>query len=151
MMRPESIVFEITRAELQLDAIKAFYAACGYPGPTEPNDEVVLAKDDGVIVGVVRLVDEAGVRLLRGMYVGPGLQRRGIGSRMLERFEQLLDARRVDEAFLTCGPHLAEFYGRIGFRLAGPSITPPDFLVKRRDGYTSRYGAQVIMYRLCPA
>lgn len=150
MTSNDPITFEITRAEPQLGAIKAFYTSCGYAGPTEPDDEVVLAKDDGEIVGVVRLVDESGVRLLRGMHVGPDVQRRGIGSRMLARFEQLLDARRVDEAFLTCGPHLEEFYGRIGFRIAGPSVTPPEFLVKRRDGYTSRYGAQIIMYRLCP-
>ena len=116
------IVLEIARAEPELGAIRAFYASCGYTGPTEPDDEVVLAKDDGVIVGVVRLVDERGVRLLRGMYVGPDVQRRGIGSLMLARFEQLLDARRVDEAFLTCGPHLEGFYGRIGFRLAGMRI-----------------------------
>ncbi len=144
------ITIEITRAEAHLKPIKAFYAAEGYTGPTEPDDDVVLAKQDGEVVGVVRLVDEAGVQLLRGMYVGTDVQRQGIGSRMLAKFEQRLDSGRVDEAFLTCGPHLEGFYRQIGFRLAGPSVSPPDFLVRRRDGYTSRYGEQIIMYRLCP-
>lgn len=150
MVDPAEISIEITKAAPALAPLRDFYAACGYPGPTKPDDDVVLAKQDGKIVGAVRLVVEQGCHLLRGMYIDEALQRRGIGKRLLDRFERLLDARPASEAYLTCGPHLEEFYGRIGFRRAGPSVSPPAFLVTRRDGYSSRFGPQIIMYRIMP-
>jgi N-acetylglutamate synthase-like GNAT family acetyltransferase len=148
MAESPPITIEITTAGPRLEAIKAFYATCGYTGPTESKDDVILARTGDTLVGVVRLVQERAVHLLRGMYLRQDLQRHGIGSKMLKKFELLANTRRLEEIFLTCGPHLEGFYGQIGFHKAGPSIDPPSFLVQRSHGYSSRHGEQIIMYRL---
>jgi GNAT superfamily N-acetyltransferase len=84
------------------------------------------------------------------MYLRPDAQRQGIGSQMLAEFDRLLNAKRIRTVFLTCGPHLEAFYGQVGFRLAGEGDGIPEFLIARRNGYTSRYGEQIIMCRRSP-
>ncbi len=133
-------------ASTRMRAIKEFYRSCGYTGPTEPDDQVVLATEGKRIVGAVRLVQEKGVFLLRGMNVAKDRQRRGIGVAMLRAFKDLCAERARGVVFLTCGPHLENFYGRIGFKKAGAD-SAPQFLKDRRDGYASKFGPQIILLR----
>jgi aminoglycoside phosphotransferase (APT) family kinase protein len=81
------------------------------------------------------------------MYIHPAHHRRGIGTQMLASFDRLAEAKRLDEIFLTCGPHLEGFYGQIGFRNIVSEIQAPPFLVTRKAGYEKVYGPQLILCR----
>ena len=134
-------------AGVHLQAIKDFYRSCGYSGPTEPDDDVVLARLGQQIVGVVRLVKEDEHFLLRGMQVRADAQRRGLGRKMLAAFDRVARAKKIEAIFLTCGPHLEGFYGQIDFKTVKPGDFVPTPLATRRAGYKSKYGEQIIMCR----
>ena len=80
--------------------------------------------------------------LLRGMYVAPELQRRRIGSRLLDVFVHDLQG-----VACYCVPfaHLREFYGRAGFTSLSDEATP-SFLRDRLASYRAR-GLDVLVMR----
>ena len=70
----------------ELQAAQQFYELRGYGGAAiVPSDFVVLTKHNGEIVGVGRLCEEQDLLWLRGMQVKPAFQRRGVGTRILQR------------------------------------------------------------------
>lgn len=125
-----------------LPAVAELYREWGYRAAARPEDTLIVAEDNGALVGVVRLAREHGHVVLRGMRIQPAYQRSGLGTRMLELLVQHLQGNCY------CLPysHLLGFYARVGFR----EITPegaPSFLAERLATYRSE-GLQVaIMHR----
>ncbi|CAH0186003.1 hypothetical protein SRABI118_01370 [Massilia sp. Bi118] len=126
----------------ELARIRAFYEALGYGGGVRDTDLAFAATIDGRVVGAVRLCEEAGVIVLRGMHVDPACQRQGIGRALLARCVPWLDR---GEAFCLPYDHLVEFYGAAGFTPA-PSATLPPFLAERLEAYVLK-GQRVLAMR----
>ena len=118
------------------------YREWRYRGGVQPDDRLIVAEDDGRIVGVVRLTREHGHTMLRGMRVQPAYQRSGIGSRMLRLFEQQLN----DECLCVPFAHLLDFYGQIGFREISRDDAPA-FLAERARSYEAEGHKVAIMKR----
>ena len=127
----------------ELGAVAEFYCDTEYAGGILPSDRVVVATFEGRIVGVCRLARENGSLVLRGMRVGAGLRRHGIGAR-------LLDALRDVEEACYCVPHayLAHLYGKAGF-VTVPAAEIPAFLRVRAEQYRAK-GLNVVVMRREP-
>lgn len=95
------------------------------------NDVVIVALFEANLVGVVRIVNEHGIRVLRGMRIKPEFQRQGIGSKMLGEVRQVLAA---EECFAIAYAHLETFYRQIGFRKVDKKEAPA-FLHERIETY----------------
>ena len=111
--------------------VAAFYKTAGYGAKIAHTDVTLAAKCRGELVGVVRLCDEDGVIVLRGMQVAPAFQRQGVGRTLLEHCAPYLD-RNV--AYCLPYDHLVQFYGQAGFQPAATTGLPP-FLVQRLASY----------------
>jgi N-acetylglutamate synthase-like GNAT family acetyltransferase len=111
-----------------------FYAERRYGGGIRPEDAVLLAEREGELVGIVRLVTEEGVVVLRGMQVHARFQRQGIGERLLVTAAQELDGR---ECFCIPYAHLVGFYSGAGFHVIEPAKAPT-FLRLRLERYQNR-------------
>lgn len=120
-----------------------FLGTFGISRSIQPADRLFVARDGAEVVGAVRLADEDGVLVLRGMRIRADFQRRGLGSRLLDR---LSDA--IGEVDCWCIPYswLTAFYGRIGFALA-PGDKAPTFLAERQRAYAENGIDVVIMVR----
>jgi GNAT superfamily N-acetyltransferase len=117
-----------------LPAAQRFYDACGYGGAViQADDFVVLAWWDGVIVGVGRLCNDAGILCLRGMQVQANHRRCGIGSELLYRLGAQIGA---DTCYCLPYRHMVDFYARAGFELASDPM--PNILEHRLRGYLNR-------------
>lgn len=104
-----------------LPAVAELYREWNYRAKALPEDLLVVAEEEGRVVGVVRLAIEHGHHVLRGMRVQPSLQRSGVGTRMLKVFvEQLGD----HDCFAIPYVHLLGFYGQVGFSEIPPSDAP---------------------------
>ena len=95
---------------------------------------MLLAERDGELVGIVRLVAEENVVVLRGMQVHSRFQRQGIGKRLLATVAQELDGR---SCFCIPYAHLVGFYGGIGFHVI-ETAKAPTFLRLRLERYQNR-------------
>ena len=122
-----------------------FYAARQYGGGIRSQVTVLLAERDGELVGIVRLVPEQGVTLLRGMQVHPSVQRQGIGKQLLAAVAGVLGS---EACFCIPYAHLSDFYGAIGFVTIAPA-NGPSFLRSRLEGYQRRGDGKeyLLMYR----
>jgi N-acetylglutamate synthase-like GNAT family acetyltransferase len=108
----------------------------------DPANKILLAEVDGRIVGVLRLCEEHGALVLRGMQVHRTRQRRGIGT-------QLLDFAITDMArasFCLSFDHTVEFYRRAGFAPVPETELPP-FLRERVVRYRGKGDNVVPMCR----
>jgi N-acetylglutamate synthase-like GNAT family acetyltransferase len=123
-------------------AIGELYASLA-PNIRVDEEIQVIAENGGLAVGIVRLVDEEGHLVLRGMNVRPECQRQGIGKRMLVELQG-----HIDERDCYCLPfsHLEDFYGTIGFERIGKDQAP-DHLAKRLERYTAMGLDVIIMKR----
>lgn len=122
---------------------RAFYKRVGYVQPVTPDAKIVAALlPGGDIAGVVRLEEEDGVLVLRGMQVAPELQCAGVGVRMIKRLEEKIDGE------CWCMPHdwLAGFYGKIGFRQVAAEEAPA-FLRERFRANVVKYPHLILMKR----
>lgn len=127
-------------------SVLRLYRAVGYEGGLHEHDRVFVVRDAGDVVAAVRLCEEQGVLVLRGMYVAEAQRGKGIGKRLLARV-----AREIGPVECWCVPYrdLVEFYGREGFREAERSSVPR-FLEARRRRY-ERNGAPVTVMCRPPA
>lgn len=125
----------------EFERVLAFYRANDYKPAVNPTDVIVVAETGGGICGVVRLCEEEDCLVLRGMRVRKDLQRRGIGTRILQSSEPIIGERTC-----FCIPYrqLLRFYTQIGFQKVSPSEAP-SFLQERYNRYRFEYGLDVIM------
>jgi N-acetylglutamate synthase-like GNAT family acetyltransferase len=138
----------VHRATLEdLPRIRRFYERWQYRGEVRSDDTVLIAEQDGAIIGVVRLAPEHGKTVLRGMRVVPGFQRQGIGTRLLDA----VSAELKGPCYCIPYAHLTDFYGQIGFQVLDPR-TAPDFLAERLASYRARADGHeyLLMYRPAP-
>lgn len=122
------------------------YAALGYRRTIDPADTVWLAESAEDAVGIVRVSAEQGTLVLRGMRIAEHARRQRLGTRMLEAIAAWLGDR---ECYCVPYPHLARFYGHIGFVVLEPSAAPA-FLAERVTEYRGA-GQEVILMRRAPA
>ncbi len=129
--------------QAKLPEIMQLYRANGYGADVSPDDRVLIAEAEDKIVGVVRICEEGGRVILRGMHVKPGFRGRGIGTVLLSQAAEAIGARSC-----YCVPytHLQSFYSQVGFQMAGPERTPA-FLRRRREEYRARGLDVVVMFR----
>ena len=120
----------------------AFYQEAGYVGGVDPADEVILAEEEGRIIGVLRLCQEQGTLVLRGMRVQEGWQRQGVGTRLLQVANERIG---VQTCYGLPHPHLEELYGRIGFVPMKPT-SAPRFLRLRQAEYRER-GVETLLMK----
>ncbi|GAB2475315.1 GNAT family N-acetyltransferase [Jatrophihabitans fulvus] len=112
-----------------------------YGGPDEavvtddefvlPNGELLVALVEGepVAMGGWRRLD-AGTAEIKRMYTSPGMQRQGIGRRMLRAVEASARAAGIDELVLNTGPHqdaAIELYKVEGYAPSAPFGHYADF------------------------
>jgi len=129
------MLIEVRRAMAEdISRAANFYAERRYGGGIPREDSVLLAEHDGELVVIVRLTEEEGVVVLRGMQVHPKFQRQGIGKRLLATVAQELDGR---DCFCIPYAHLVGFYGGIGFHVMEPAKAPT-FLQRRLEKYRDR-------------
>lgn len=128
--------------ERDLDAIRALYASLT-PNIRIGREIQVIAIENDVVLGIVRLVEEEGHLVLRGMNVREENQRHGVGKAMLKELEEHIEGRDC-----YCIPHsyLKEFYETIGFEQI-PLDQAPEHLRKRHDLYLSMGLDGIIMKR----
>jgi N-acetylglutamate synthase-like GNAT family acetyltransferase len=102
-----------------------------------------MAENQGVLCAAVRLCEEHGVLLLRGMRVCEGLRRQGIGTRLLQTIEPIVGER---QCFSIPHRYLRSFYGRTGFVEIEEGAAPA-FLGERCAEYRRKHGRDVIIMR----
>ena len=125
--------------------ILSIYATLGYRRTIDAADTVWLAESAEVAIGIVRVAAEQGTLVLRGMRIAEHARRQRLGTRMLEAVAEWLQGR---ECYCVPYPHLAGFYGQIGFVLFEPAAAPR-FLAERLADYR-RGGEDVILMRSTP-
>jgi N-acetylglutamate synthase-like GNAT family acetyltransferase len=127
-----------------LALIAGFYRTVGYGGTPGAGDQIFLVEDGREMVGAVRLVQEQGVTVLRGMRIASSHQRSGLGTRLLRALADSLGERPC-----YCIPylHLVGFYATVGFGEIDPKKAPP-FLQARLSQYRrTRPESFTLMYR----
>ncbi|MBN1429394.1 MAG: GNAT family N-acetyltransferase [Anaerolineae bacterium] len=127
----------------EFDHIVEFYRSTGYEALISQKDAIVVAEDDGVLCGAVRLCTERSIPVIRGMRVKEGYQRRGVGTQLLHALVPVIGTRPC-----FCLPHryLRSFFEQIGFTEVEPAATPP-FLAERHTEYRREGGLDVIIMR----
>ena len=142
------ILAHVHRATLEdLPRIRRFYGRWQYRGELRSEDIVLIAEQDSAIIGVVRLAPEHGTTVLRGMRVEPGLQRKGIGARLLGA----VSTEVKGECYCIPYAHLIDFYGQIGFQVLDPRRAP-GLLAERLTSNRARADGHeyLVMYRPGP-
>ena len=126
-----------------LPRVARFYAEAGYDGSLSKDDTVLIAEANGLLVGAVRLAQEHGVLVLRGLQVAPAYQHQGVGKALLQRLVELLGS-----APCFCLPYvqLTGFYGGAGFAQANHAELP-EFLQQRLAQYLAQGKNVVPMVR----
>ncbi len=128
--------------------ICAFYLQQNYAQPISTRDTLVVAEGDKGIIGALRLCEEEGLLVLRGMRVDENYRRQGVGAGLLH---QAVDVIQERECYCIPHHHLRSFYGRVGFVEIDPKAAP-FFLQERINRYTT-LGLDVILMvrskRLC--
>jgi len=132
-----------TASDQDRDRIDSFYAETGYTQAINENDVFLLADNGGEICGAVRVCQEQGILVLRGMRVSQPLQRRGVGTQLLYKTVELIASQAC-----YCIPHryLREFYEQAGFDEIDPA-TGPIFLRERLAIYRQNQGLDVILMK----
>lgn len=126
-----------------LAAVLEFYSEQQYSGGLNPSDRLIIAEEEDEIIGVLRVCEEHGYLLLRGMRVRHDMRRQGIGKRMLDLADTVIGHRTC---YALAYPHLLTFYGRIGFASVDFSRGPV-FLQARWANYRERGVDTVLIKR----
>jgi GNAT superfamily N-acetyltransferase len=124
--------------------VRAAYEALGYRRDLKLDTATVwIAETAEEIIGIVRIAEENGTLVLRGMRIAEAHQRRRVGSRLLIAIADWLGDRPC-----YCVPysHLAGFYGQIGFVEMDLGFAPR-FLAERVDEYRQNGLSTILMKR----
>lgn len=117
-----------------------FYESVGYSGKVKDSDIVISARENNEIAGLVRLCEEEGVLVLRGLYVAEKMRGIGIGKRLLQAGVESIGKK---DCWGIPFRSLMSFYSSAGFS-EHSDADAPSFLVQRRDEYRSR-GLDVVI------
>jgi len=123
--------------------ITSFYRGCGYFCQLSESDLVIQARENGEVVGAVRLCTEEGKLVLRGMYVIEEKRGSGIGTALLR-----IASNEIGNRECWCIPytHLVDLYGRVGFQEI-PKGSEPSFLLNRLASYVAKGKSVVLLVR----
>jgi len=84
------------------------------------NEITLVAKENGKVVGVCRVIRRGDKDVMEAIYVLPEYQRLGIGGAIWREIEKLLDPnRKIIVQVATYNTDAIEFYKRCGFRDTG--------------------------------
>ncbi|HWU43746.1 MAG TPA: GNAT family N-acetyltransferase [Bdellovibrio sp.] len=141
-------IFVTTFKEYKVEAEK-FYQACNRKAQIELDDTLIVALENEKLAGIVRLCFEQGVFVLRTMQIHPDFQRKGIGSLIFKKFDEVLKEREIKKIFCMPYEHLEGFYGQIGF-LKIPASEAPSFLQQRLADFRPKAAAEkaILMKRI---
>ncbi len=128
------------------DWLDAFYQETGYSYPVPNQDDIFYAEVEGQKIGVVRISNEYGCSVLRGMQVLEPFRGQGVGTKLLTFLASTL---RPDPVYCIPNDHLVNFYGKIGFSVID-SDEAPEFLVERLNDYIESNFKVLIMVRKMP-
>ena len=98
----------------QHSALAQFYKRNQYKGKVKESDKIwVLTQIDGHVVAAVRLCQQAGFTMLRGVWVERGVRAKGLGSQLLRHLQSSGELHGC-----YCFPylHLERFYAKHGFQ-----------------------------------
>lgn len=137
-MKPK---FLVTTFREYKDETEKFYQECERKTHVEPTDTLIVALSEEKPIGIVRLCFENQAYVLRTMQIHPEVQRQGIGSVILEKFDQVLKDRNIVQIFCMPYDHLESFYGQIGFRKISVGEAP-EFLQERLADFFRKYPTQ---------
>ena len=122
--------------------VETFYLERKYRGVLSPSAIVVVAERGPELIGLGRVQLEDGVLVLRGMRIDPRFQRRGVGTRILDR---LVGDIGGQPCYCIPYTHLRGFYGRAGF-VEVDLDAAPSFLRDRVFDYRAT-GLDVLLMR----
>ena len=119
---------------------------------SEITDGVIfwVAEEEGRVLGVMGIQDKGEVALVRHAYVDPGVQRKGVGTRLL-RHVQGLTAKPVLIGTWAAASWAIDFYRRNGF-----DVVPVECLIEPIDD-SVRFGSSgdgrhtVLPVTICPS
>lgn len=134
------------RTSETIEQIASFYRSVNYGGPVDEADKFFFAYDKDTLIAVVRIANEHGVYVLRGMYMNEGSRGNGIGKRMLESITPYLNSLN-SPCYCVPYSHLEGFYGTIGFNKISDEKAP-EFLAGRRKNYIENGSDVILMGRL---
>ncbi len=135
--------FKIGLAE-DCDWLADFYDKTSYGGEWTETDILYYASDENEVVGVVRIAQECGIQVLRGMQILNRRQGNGIGNKLMEFL-----IKNISTNPIYCIPHshLETFYSRFGFKKIENIDEIPKFLVSRFAEYRSKGMTVSVMLR----
>ena len=122
------------------ETVIAFLRNLGYARSIGSSDRFFVSELAGEIVGTVRLAQEDGALVLRGMRVRGDVQHKGVGTHLLNRV-----ALAIPSEACFCIPYrwLIAFYGQAGFREVTAEEVPA-FIADRHARYV-KDGLDVVM------
>lgn len=124
----------LDQSEFQM--AKDFYKQVGYAQTLAPDHFYMTARCEKELVGIVRIVQEEGTWVLRGMQIRPDYQFYGVGTKLLSALEKHLSDK---ECYGIPYAWLEKFYNKIGFEKVDPAQGAPSFLVRRlQEGLASK-------------
>lgn len=134
MKEPQFLV--TTFRDYKVEA-ERFFNECGRMTTLDNNDTLIVALTNNKPIGIVRLCFENQTYVLRTMQILPEVQRKGFGTIILNKFDQVLKERNIDHIFCMTYEHLETFYNQIGFKkiIAEES---PQFLQDRFQDFLNR-------------
>lgn len=106
-----TITFRLAQAR-DHDDVELFYKEHAYKASDHTGERIVLAESGGRIVGALRLVEEQGCLVLRGLRVREALRRKGVGSGLMAAAAVFIGAQ---VCYMIPFRHLERFYARYGF------------------------------------
>jgi predicted N-acetyltransferase YhbS len=127
------------------EKVDAFYARFSRSARMATSDSIVIAEDEGKVIGVIRLCTEEGYSVARTMIVDEEYRRKGIGKQMLSVFEELL--HNID-CYGIAYTHLKDFYGRVGFSPILEQDAPLHLQKRYREYMASGRGEFIILKRI---
>lgn len=116
-----------------LNWLSDFYHECGYGGTFDCSDEVYFVTENSHVLGVVRIANEHGFFVLRGMQILPQMRGQKIGQQLLIYLANQIESN-ISPLYCLPHQHLNSFYSHIGFKSADQNLAPA-FLTKRMEYY----------------
>lgn len=120
--------------------VQDFYHTVGYLKKIEEGDRIIGAISQNHIIGAARITREEGFFVLRGVQIALNFQRQGIGTRILNAVNSL-----IEHDICWCIPYqwLESFYNQIGFKKVAESQAP--LFLQKRIAEMRKTHSQVIM------